>query len=318
MPEDKNLSVAQTLKKKRQSLKLSLRDVELATKIRGKYLTKFETGDYGDIPNDIYTRGFIGNYAEFLGLDPKVVTKQYLAERGEIEVAPVSLPKPVAQRRFILTPKIFILAGFLVASAAVVAYLYSQFSALAAPPQLEVTAPVADQVIYGSLIDVAGHAGGGSDVFINDSPILTDANGNFSDKLALQDGVNTVRIRAKNKVGKETVLTRNILAHLPTVDATASVPTAVYDGIAIGVTIKGSATGLVVSVDGKEVFKGTMLAGTAQTFKGVGKIVITTSNAGTTNLVITNQAVASKQLSPLGKDGEVKRDLEFAKDTQFP
>lgn len=317
MPEDKSATVAQILKKKRQSLKLSLRDVEVATKIRGKYLTKFETGDYSDIPNDIYTRGFIGNYAEFLDLDPKAIIKQYLAERGDIQAAPVSLPKPVQQQRFILTPKIFILAGFLLASAAVVAYLYSQFSALAAAPKLEVTAPVADQVIYGSLIDVAGHAGGGSDVFINDSPILTDANGNFSDKLALQDGVNTVRIRAKNKVGKETTLTRNILAHLPTLDATASVPTATFDGIAIGVTIKGSATGLVVSVDGKEVFRGTMLAGTAQTFKG-SKIAITTSNAGTTNLVITNQTVAGKQLSPLGKDGEIKRDLEFAKDTQFP
>lgn len=312
-------TVASVLKKRRTSLKLSLRDVELATKIRAKYLNKLEAGDYASLPNDIYVRGFVRNYADFLGLDPDALVRQYLEERGgKTEAAVVNLPKPVKSRRFIFTPSILILAAFLVAAGGVVGYLYWQFSALAAPPKLEVTAPVGDQVIYGSLIDVAGSVGGGADVFVNDSPVLTDANGNFSDKLALSDGVNIVKISARNKVGKTSNVSRNILAHLPKLDAaTASVPTAVFDGIALGVTIKGAAVGLVVTVDGKEAFHGTMLDGTAQTFRGASKITITTSNAGATNLLITNTAVAGKTISPVGKDGEVKRNLEFAKDTAF-
>lgn len=312
-------SVAQVLKKRRESLKLSLAQVELSTKIRGKYLVKLETGDHASLPNDIYTRGFVRNYASFLGLDAAAVVRQYLAERGgAIDAVPAGLLKPVKQRRLTLTPRLLILASLAVAVAGILGYLYLQFSALAAAPKLEVSAPPGDQVIYGSLIDVAGHAGGGSDVFINDSPVLSDGNGNFSGKLALQDGVNVVRISARNKVGKTTVVSRNILAHLPTPGAvTATVPAASFDGIAMAVNIIGAATGLVVEVDGKEVFRGTMLSGTAQAFKGASKIKITTTNAGSTNLAITNAVVAGKALSPLGKDGESKKDLEFAKDTNF-
>jgi cytoskeletal protein RodZ len=309
--------VAQILKRRRQSLKLSLADVELATKIRGKYLVKLEAGDYDSLPNDIYTRGFVKNYAEFLGLDASEIEAQYLEERGGIEAPVMRLLKPEADRRLALTPKLLVLGISLLLAAGVVAYLYSQFSALAAAPKLEVDVPAQDQVINGSVIDVAGRVGGGSDVFVNESPILVDGNGNFSTKLALQDGVNQIEITARNKVNKTTTVTRNILAHVPRMEETATVPAATFDGVAVGVTIKGGATGLVVTVDGKEAFNGTMLEGTAKVFKGASRVKITTTNAGTTNLVITNAVVVNKALSPLGSDGEIKRNLEFAKDTNF-
>jgi cytoskeletal protein RodZ len=309
--------VAQVLKKRRQALKLSLADVELSTKIRGKYLVKLEKGDYSGLPNDIYTRGFVRNYAAFLNLDVEGLERQYLQERGAVDIPAVKLARPGPTRRLILTPKLTVLGAFLICAVGVVTYLYAQFTALAAAPKLDVSVPLADQEISGSLIDVAGHAGGGSDVFINDSPVLTDSDGNFSTKLALQDGVNQIKVTARNKVGKTTTVNRNVLAKLPNMEEAADVASATFDGVSVGVTIKGGATGLVVTVDGKEEFNGTMLDGTAKVFRAAGRIKITTTNAGNTNLVITNSAVVRKALSPLGKDGEVKRNLEFAKDTNF-
>jgi hypothetical protein len=86
----------------------------------------------------------------------------------------------------------------------------------------------------------------------------------------------------------------------------------------VGITIKDSTVGLVVTVDGKQVFSGTMLPGTAQTFRGSASVKITTNNAGATHVVITNNQVVGKNLGALGGQGEVKRNLEFAKDTNFP
>jgi hypothetical protein len=127
-----------------------------------------------------------------------------------------------------------------------------------------------------------------------------------------------IRISAKNKLGKTTTISRNVLARLPKITpppaAQPGAP-ATIDGVSVVVNIKGAATALVVQADGKEIFRGTMLDGTSQTFGGTSKVIITTNNAGATNLVITNSVVVKKEISPVGRDGETKRNLEFDKDT---
>lgn len=303
------------LKKRRQQLKLSLASVELATKIRGKYLVWIETSDFENLPNDIYTRGFVSKYADYLSLDVDAVLKQYALERGEVEKSQVSSPKPVRGRNFIVTPRILIAGGFLTILGLMLAYLGWQFSALAAAPRLALNSPPDNTVIEGGVITVAGSVGGSADVFINDTSILTDANGNFSTSLALQDGVNQIKVTAKNKLGKTTSFTRNILAHLPTNTGQPLVPAAVFDGVAVGVTAKDSAINVTVKTDDGQPQTITMLPGTSKAFQGKSKVAITTSNSADTYLVVTNSVVASKDLGAAGKGGQMQ--LEFAKDTQF-
>lgn len=308
--------VGDELREARIKRGLNLGTVEVATKIRGKYLNKLEANDY-DMPNDVYIRGFVQSYGDYLGLDGRELAKQYDLERGGLEAPERSAPKPVKTPKLVLTPKLAIAAATLALAGIVVAYLAWQFSALAAAPRLELTSPTSDQRIVGSVVEVSGTATPGADVLINDSPILVDAEGKFSDKLALTRGLNTIRITARNKLGKSTTISRNILAEIPEVAASdvPLVPKAVFDGIAVGVSIKDAATWIIVEVDGKEAFRGTMLAGTSQSFKGAERVKVTTGNAGKTALIITNKVVVEKTLDPLGNDGEIKRDLDFAKDT---
>jgi cytoskeletal protein RodZ len=312
-------SLSQILKARRTALKKTLEQVEVATKIRGKYLTKLESGDYEGLPNDIYTKGFVAKYAEFLGLDKREIVAKYIEERGGfIEEARLDTVKPIKSQKFIFTPKLLAAGLVLLAGAIVVGYLSWQFSALSAPPELEVESPQADQVIVGSLIDVTGRVSAGADVTVNDSPVLTDASGKFSEKLALVEGLNTIKITARNRTGKETTVNRSILAKVPVLDGgQAGVPGEVFDGVAVGISIRKGATWLIVEVDGREAFRGTMLDGTSQSFRGKDKIKVTTGNAGNTHIAVTNSQEANHQFSPVGADGEIKRDLEFAKDTQF-
>src|SRR6185369_17506162 len=106
----------------------------------------------------------------------------------------------------------------------------------------------ADEAIAGGVLDVNGHTTPGSDISVNDSPVLTDTDGNFSEKVALQEGVNIIRVSSRSKLGKVSTVTRNVLAKLPKVDASqAVVPDKVIPGVAVAVSVK-EATSVVVLV----------------------------------------------------------------------
>src|SRR6185312_15195774 len=76
-------TIGQRLKSRRLSRHLSLKQVELATRIRGKYLVAIEADDYGTLPHDVYGRGFVRSYADYLELDGAKIAQQYLKERDK-------------------------------------------------------------------------------------------------------------------------------------------------------------------------------------------------------------------------------------------
>ena len=59
----------------RQGLEIS--QVELATKIRSKYLRAIEDEQFGLLPDEPYVKGFLHAYAEYLGLDGSLYVDEY-------------------------------------------------------------------------------------------------------------------------------------------------------------------------------------------------------------------------------------------------
>jgi cytoskeletal protein RodZ len=59
----------------RQGLEIS--QVELATKIRSKYLRAIEDEQFGLLPDEPYVKGFLHTYAEYLGLDGSLYVDEY-------------------------------------------------------------------------------------------------------------------------------------------------------------------------------------------------------------------------------------------------
>src|SRR6476469_830195 len=74
---------------------------ERDTKIRARYLGALERGDWKELPGAVYTKGFLRNYALYLGLDPDEVLLQWRTERGNAKDAPpaIVVPKPIAAPR---------------------------------------------------------------------------------------------------------------------------------------------------------------------------------------------------------------------------
>ena len=59
---------------------MTIRDIEKGTSIRASYIESIEKGDYAQLPGEVYVKGFIRNYANFLKLDADALVKQYVAE----------------------------------------------------------------------------------------------------------------------------------------------------------------------------------------------------------------------------------------------
>jgi cytoskeletal protein RodZ len=69
--------IGNTLREARLRRGLDFRQVEQATKIRGRYLRSLEEEDFDALPAETYVRGFLRSYAEFLGLDGQLYVDEY-------------------------------------------------------------------------------------------------------------------------------------------------------------------------------------------------------------------------------------------------
>jgi cytoskeletal protein RodZ len=138
-------SLPERLYAARERKGVDLYRAERDTKIRARYLGALERGDYKELPGAVYTKGFLRNYALYLGLDPEEVLGQWRRERGDSrEVAPViAVPRPIAAPRQGLTfsPSIIVVALLTVFVLAFGAYLGLQVMRFAKPPSIALTDP---------------------------------------------------------------------------------------------------------------------------------------------------------------------------------
>jgi cytoskeleton protein RodZ len=96
--------VGKKLHEARTRRKLSLKEAEEATKIRGRYLQAIENGEWDQLPGDTYGRAFIRTYGRYLGLDGERLAEEQRHDRGAARpgerlprVDPK--PRPVARHR---------------------------------------------------------------------------------------------------------------------------------------------------------------------------------------------------------------------------
>lgn len=105
--------VGDILRQERERQKLSIKDIERATSIRALYIEAIENSDNATLPGQVYTKGFIRNYANFLKLDSESLVKQYREEvsPGSVSTAPETQSStektaaPVAQQKSQSEPK---------------------------------------------------------------------------------------------------------------------------------------------------------------------------------------------------------------------
>ena len=96
MTEIHRPTLGESLHAARASKRMKLPEVAQKTRIPLERLQALEQDRYGDLPDDVYLRGAIRNYAIFLGLDPDAMVARYrtarpaMQKRAPLSVAPTT------------------------------------------------------------------------------------------------------------------------------------------------------------------------------------------------------------------------------------
>ena len=82
------------LRAERERQGLTIQDIERETSIRAAYLDALEKGNYNALPNEVYVKGFIRNYADFLHLDAEKLVQEYREAIHGADVGPILKANP--------------------------------------------------------------------------------------------------------------------------------------------------------------------------------------------------------------------------------
>ncbi len=201
---------------------------ERDTKIRVRYLAALERGDYRELPGNVYTKGFLRNYALYLGLDPDDVLLQWRRERGDPREpqAVITVPRPIATPRKGLTfsPSLVVFALLTVAVLAFAAYLGVQLLRFAKPPTIAVTSPAAavvDADESATEYVLRGTSSAGATISIatpgrDPYSVSADADGDWSASVELRRGRNQFEVSAVDPdTGKQSEASVSLFITVP-------------------------------------------------------------------------------------------------------
>ncbi len=260
--------IGASLRKRRESLSISLSETEQHTYVRRHYLEALENGDLERLPSTVQARGMLSNYAHFLDLDVDAILLRYaeglqiqLAERQpNIEPAEQKPAKrinlPPLLRRY-LSIDILVGVGLGILLLALIFWGSNQM--------LRANAAITPQPTAPSILDVLVASPESTRPAMTGSP----------------------------SAGGSAVPTEN--GPLPAI----TLPPAGTDPVQV-VLVPSRSTWVKVTVDGKIVFEGRIAPGTAYSYSGKSQVEILTGDGAAVN-IIYNQS----NLGAMGTYGEV-------------
>jgi cytoskeletal protein RodZ len=262
--------VGETLQAARERKGVDLYRAERDTKIRLRYLSALEDGDYAELPAPVYTKGFLRNYAIYLGLEPDDILERWRDEmeqqRTATRVAVIPPPMPIVEpggRRLHLTPSMVVAGLVGVVVLLFVGYIGIQLLRFAAVTPLALTNP--PDVIWQTTdasITLAGTSSPGARIHITGPgdqiyDPLADAAGQWQQEVTLAHGKNTFQIVASERDTQPSdPMTVDITVPLPLPSPGASATPSSAPQVLLTLTLASPIEGQVIT-DGKVNVSGT-------------------------------------------------------------
>lgn len=188
----------------------TLERVEHETKIKKAVLAKIEEGNFKNLPPSTFVKGFIRNYAIFLNLDPDHILALYRRETDKPDTSSTTKPflTQLSNSIFSITPQRIFYSAILLIIILFVSYFLSLFISLSSGPRLEVISPVNNQKFTTKNIYLTGKTSPDSSLYINNNQTSLTAQGEFSQPVILDSGLNKYEITSIDRNGRKT--TKNL------------------------------------------------------------------------------------------------------------
>ncbi|MFH1566079.1 MAG: RodZ domain-containing protein [bacterium] len=301
------------LKDNRLKKAISLKEVSEELKIHIKFLEAIEESNYSVFSDTVQIKGFIKNYARFLGLKEEEVMAFWRREYEEKDVKQAEgiklIMKPMFAKKIFITPGTILFFITLISIIGFLGYLFYQYRSFAGAPFLAVESPSTDLSINELFVDVFGKIDKDAELFLNGQRISMEKEGSFAVKVTLSEGVNVLNFKALNKLGREAVVTRTILANVSANQTTVlgSTETVIEEEkkeeqkvIKVEIEIIDEASWINVVGDGETLFQSLMLVGVKAQFSARDFITIKAGNAGAVKVFLEG-----KDMGVLGEKGTV-------------
>jgi cytoskeletal protein RodZ len=238
--------------------------VERDTKIRARHLDALESGDYAALPSAVYIKGFLRNYAVYLGLDPDETLARWRSETVTMrrtEAVTVAPPRPLAapRRGPTFTPGIIVSALLSVLVIAFLGYVAMQVMRFSQSAEVTVDGSLVRTLEPDAVSTVlAGTTAASATVTItgpSDLHATTDAGpeGTWSMTVPLTKGRNDFGITAADPGTDRASETANVIVIVPVPTASAAAPTQALPATTLTVAAPAEGASLseaVVSVSG--------------------------------------------------------------------
>ncbi len=209
------LSFGEKIKKAREEAGLSKEKIAQILNIRIWHLERLENEEIEKLPADVYVNGILRKYAKILGLDPETLLAEYEKEakfirhlgRGKQQQ---SLPR-LPSSRFVITPRIFSFSLSALIFLLVAGYLFYQLNFLISPPKLSIAEFPDGLITDKTSFLIKGKTEPGARLTINNQETYINRDGNFEQLIDLNQGINSIKIKATNRFGKSNSIVRRIM-----------------------------------------------------------------------------------------------------------
>jgi hypothetical protein len=191
----------------------------------------------------------------------------------------------------------------------VIGYLGYQVHAVNVPPEITITQPKDNESFDTPSVLFTGTVDAGSKLTINGQDIFVNADGSFQQLISVSAGQKILTFDAVSAFGKHSQKQITILDNYQAPDSTASAAAATAP-VSLTITVSPNTALISVQIDDQQAMQETFVAGSSKTYTAQNKIVIGTSDAGSTSVVFDG-----KDLGKLGKDGEALRNIPFTADS---
>jgi len=120
--------------------------------------------------------------------------------------------KPLKRIRTLsITPKRITLIVFILFFILVGIYFYWEIGFLIKPPELEVNQPPTDITLKEEIFEIIGKTDPSAYLTVNGKEVYIDKEGSFKTEISLSEGLNIIKIEAKNRFGKTNQIIRRII-----------------------------------------------------------------------------------------------------------
>lgn len=297
------LTAGALLKKEREKQNLSLDDISASTKIQKKYLEALEDDRYSKFPSTVYTKGFLRNYARYLGMDENKVLALFRRAVNSDDSPEVKQSKrPIKDFKFVVTPSTVIIASIVILVLSTLGYLFYQFYNFQRPPELEIFSPENNSTVESPEITVRGKTERDMFVTINDEAIRINDDGSFDVSLTLTEGQNSIVVKSKHPddIGKEAVAIKNIEYVIPDAelekvageeDSSTNPETEEEKPIVISanVEVANESTWMEIEIDGSPELTSLVQPNTTLEYEAKEEIFIRSGKVATTTITINGE-----------------------------